>query len=43
MNAQLHKAAEEKAEYLVSVTDGLASGATFRISVGQRLLVGSDL
>ncbi len=43
MNAQLHKATEVKGEYLVSVTDGLACGATFRVCVGQRLLVGSSL
>lgn len=43
MNAQLNKAAEEKDDYLVSVTDGLACGAAFRVSLGQRLLVGSDL
>lgn len=42
MNAQLEKAAEGKGDYLVSVTDGLACGAAFRVSVGQRLLVGSD-
>lgn len=43
MNAQLDMAAEEKGAYLVSVTDGLACGAAFCVSPGQRVLVGSDL
>ena len=43
MNAQLDIAAEEKGSYLVSVTEGLACGASFRVSLGQRVLVGSDL
>lgn len=43
MNAQLKKPIAESGAYLVSVTDGLACGAAFRVSPGQRVLVGSDL
>ncbi|MFK8080892.1 MAG: hypothetical protein AB8B97_11460 [Granulosicoccus sp.] len=47
MNAKAHVEAKDAAnktgEYLVSVTGGLACGAAFRLSPGQRLLVGSDL
>lgn len=43
MNAQPNIPIEGNDAYLVSITDGLASGATFRVSPGQKVLVGSDL
>ena len=43
MNAQLDMETEDQHAHLVSITDGLACGAVFRVLSGQRVLVGSDL